>query len=399
MFFRPQAVSSDGSLIDELLGRSVVEVIPSKESLKKLLLSGKRLRVKLGIDPTSPDMHLGRSVALLKMKDFERLGHLVVFIVGDFTGVIGDTSDKESERPMLGPETVETNKKKYFKQAGKLLDMQRAESRYNSEWLSKLNYHDVGEHADRFSLSDFIARDLIKKRLNEGKRVSLREVLYPLMQGYDSVAVKADVEIGGTDQRFNLLAGRTLQSHYKQEPQHVIILGPLLPGTDGRKMSSSWGNTINLTDEPSDMFGKIMSIPDDLIEPYFVHTTRIPLDQVKEILSGHPKDAKIALAKEIVRMYHGTEAAEKSKTDFETAFSKKEAPEDVKEVKTYGTLRDTLVKNEIVPSNSEFARLVIAKAIYLKSSGEDVKISDGNAPALLGKTYRIGKHRFVKIVK
>jgi len=386
------------ALIDELLSRSVVEIIPSKDSLRKDLVSGKRLRIKLGIDPTSPHLHLGRSVALLKMLDFQKLGHHIIPIVGDFTGVIGDTSDKESERPMLSAEEIERNKKKYFEQAGKIINIKKADPRYNSTWLSKLGYHDIGEQADQFSVSDFISRELIKKRIDDGKRVSLREVLYPLMQGYDSVAIKADVEIGGTDQRFNLLAGRTLQEHYEQPPQHVIVIGPLIPGTDGRKMSSSWGNTINLDDEAHDMFGKVMSIPDNLTETYFIHTTRVPIKEIQTFMKGHPKDAKMALAKELVRMYHGEKDAEHAKANFEKTFSKGEIPDDIKEIHSHGSLKDTLVKNGIVASNSEFTRLLVAKAIHQKTGEEDIKVIDGNAPALVGVTYRIGKHRFVKVI-
>jgi tyrosyl-tRNA synthetase len=201
-------ISTDVGAIDELLSRGVTEVIV-KEKLREKLLSGKRLRVKLGIDPTSPNLHIGRAVPLLKLRDFQELGHQIVLIVGDFTAVIGDTSDKESERPMLAREVIEKNKESYLEQAGKILDLDKVEFRYNSEWLEKLDYRQIGEHADCFSVADFIARENIAKRLTEGKRVSLREILYPLMQGYDSVAIEADVELGGTDQRFNLLAGRT----------------------------------------------------------------------------------------------------------------------------------------------------------------------------------------------
>src|SRR3989344_4782534 len=199
----------DERKIEELLSRGVEEVI-EKSSLEKKLKSGKVLRVKLGIDPTSPKLHLGRSIPLLKMRDFQELGHQLVFIVGDFTGVIGDTSDKDSERPMLSPEQIRKNMKDYVKQASRVIDIRKSEVHYNSKWLKKLTYDKIGEQADQFSLAEFNARENIKKRLAEGKRVSLREVLYPLMQGYDSVAIKADVEIGGTDQRFNLLAGRQL---------------------------------------------------------------------------------------------------------------------------------------------------------------------------------------------
>src|SRR3989338_6479351 len=225
-FSRQRPVVADEKKIHELLSRGVSEVVV-KEQLHKKLLSGERLRVKLGIDPTSPDLHIGRSIPLLKLRDFQQLGHQVVLIVGDFTAVIGDTSDKDAERPMLSQETIEKNKKSYFEQAGKILDLSQVEMRYNSEWLKPLNYRQIGEHADLFSVADFIARENIALRLKAGKRVSLRELLYPLMQGYDSVAVTADVELGGTDQKFNLLAGRVLQEHFGQEPQNVVI-GPLI---------------------------------------------------------------------------------------------------------------------------------------------------------------------------
>ncbi len=383
--------------IRELLTRSVEEIIPSPDSLAALLNRGKPLRIKLGIDPTSPHLHIGRAVTLLKLRDFQELGHTIVFIVGDFTGLIGDTSDKESERPMLDPKTVEENKKKYFEQAGKILDLSKVELRYNSEWLGALNYRDVGEHADQFSVSDFISRELIRKRLDEGSRVSLRELLYPLMQGYDSVAVKADVEIGGSDQRFNLLAGRTLQSHFAQTPQHILITGPLLLGTDGRKMSSSWGNTINIEEPPDEMFGKIMSIPDTLVEPYFTHATRVPLSTITEVVAGHPKEAKIALAHEIVRMYGGATAAGKARSAFERTFSKGEIPEQVTSVHlTSGTLVDALIAVGIVSSKTDFRRLIDAGAVSVVPSGE--KITGTRQPEN-GEIIRIGKHRFVKILK
>src|ERR1035437_6652152 len=233
--------------IEELLTRGVSEIIGKKELEDKLHL-GKPLRIKLGIDPTSPNLHLGRSIPLLKLRDFQKLGHIVVFIIGDFTGIIGDTSDQDAERPMLTKEIIDENQKTYFEQVGKIIDLSKAEFHHNSDWLEKLTYREIGEQADCFSVSDFVARENIAKRLEEGKRVSLREVLYPLMQGYDSVAIKADIELGGNDQRFNLLAGRKLQEKYGQEPQS-IIMGPLIEGLDGRKMSSSWGNTINVSSE------------------------------------------------------------------------------------------------------------------------------------------------------
>lgn len=399
MFFKTKAAlpSFDEEKIQTLITRSVAEIIPGVDSLKKLLLSGKKLRIKLGIDPTSPHLHIGRAVTLLKLKDFQNLGHKVVFIIGDATGVVGDTSDKESERPMLTKEQVEKNLESYIGQVTKVLDKSLLEVRHNSEWLLKLDYAEIGNHADAFSVSDFIARDNIRRRLDEGKRVSLREVLYPLMQGYDSVAVEADVELGGTDQRFNLLAGRALQEKAGQSPQHIVMT-ELIVGTDGRKMSSSWGNTINLSDVPTDMFGKVMSIPDSLTEPYFIHCTRVPLDKIAKEISGHPKDAKMRLAHEIVRMYHSSKEADAAEQGFINTFSKGEIPEDVREIPSAGLLRETLVLSGVVSSNSDFARLLLSKSIRLLEEGNEIKIVDAKALAPVGSVFRIGKHRFVKIV-
>lgn len=389
----------DKNKIDEVLNRGVEELI-SRDSLEKKLNSGKKLRIKLGIDPTSPNIHIGRSIPILKLHDFQKLGHQVVFIVGDFTGVIGDTSDKESERPMLSKETIKKNMKGYIQQAGKILDLSKCEFHYNSKWLGKLKYENIGEQADSFSLSDFISRDNIKRRLNAGTRVSLREVLYPLMQGYDSVAIKADIEIGGMDQKFNLLAGRKLQERFGQIPQD-IIMNPLILGTDGRKMSSSWGNVINLKDDPSDMYGKVMSLSDSLIITYFKLTTRVSISEIdqyeEKIKNGkNPKDIKMLLAKELVTMYHSKKEAEKAQENWENTFSKKEIPEDISETKVSGgaLLVDVLLENKIVSSKTDFRRLVDDGAVT--NMDTDEKISSPNEKAKDG-VYRIGKKRFCKI--
>lgn len=395
-------VSTHEGKINETLTRGVSELL-IKEKLEAKLRSGERLRIKLGIDPTSPNLHLGRSIPLLKLRDFQELGHQIVLIIGDFTAVIGDTSDKDSERPMLARDIIEKNKAEYAKQAGKLLDMAKVEFRYNSEWLEKLSYREIGEHADLFSVADFIARDNIHRRLDEGKRVSLREMLYPLMQGYDSVAVKADVEIGGIDQKFNLLAGRPLQEHFGQAPQN-IVMGPLINGLDGRKMSSSWGNVINVSDEPAVMYGKVMSMHDEQVVEYFTLCTRVPLVEIEAIEKGladqtlHPKDAKMHLAREIVSMYHSKDDAIKAEENWVNTFSKGEAPEDVVEVKAEDTLRETLIKNGIVSSNSEFSRLILSGAVRrIDTSAGEIKIDSATAPAQSGAVYRVGKHRFIKI--
>lgn len=374
-------------------------MIPSNESLRKLLLSGKKLRIKLGIDPTSPNVHIGRAVTLLKLKDFQDLGHTVVFIIGDATGVVGDTSDKTSERPMLSRAEIEKNLTEYVNQVEKILNKKQLEVRHNSEWLLQLDYAEIGEQANAFSVAEFIARDNIRKRLDEGKRVSLREVLYPLMQGYDSVAVKADVELGGTDQRFNLLAGRTLQEKLGQFPQHVLMT-ELILGTDGRKMSSSWGNTINLNDAPNDMFGKVMSIPDTLIKEYFVHVTRVPFKDIEIITALSPRDAKLALATEIVRMYHSITDAEKARDRFISVFSKGEiSEEDAVEVRftREQSYADALVMAKVVQSKTELRRLISAGAVSSITRTET--IDDLNEVPQDQEILKIGKRRIVKMVK
>ena len=387
--------------IQELLTRGVSEII-GKAELEEKLKSGKPLRIKLGIDPTSPNLHLGRSIPLLKLRDFQKLGHIVVFIIGDFTGIIGDTSDKDSERPMLTKEIIDENKKTYFEQVGKIIDLSKAELHHNSEWLEKLTYREIGEQADCFSVSDFIGRDNIAKRLDAGKRVSLREVLYPLMQGYDSVEVKADVELGGTDQRFNLLAGRKLQEKYGQAPQS-IVMGPLIEGLDGRKMSSSWGNTITVSSEPNDMYGKVMSMVDAQVLTYFELCTRMPMNEVEDIgnklESGelHPKDAKMRLAREIVSFYHGEDKTIKAEEAFIKTFSEKGVPDDAVsvEAKLGALFVDILLSNKIVESKTEWRRLVEEGAVTNALTGE--KVTETSATLQDGITLKVGKRRFIKI--
>jgi tyrosyl-tRNA synthetase len=384
--------------INELLSRGVDEVI-DKDNLAKKLKSGKQLRVKLGIDPTSPNIHVGRAVPLFKLKDFQELGHKIVLIIGDFTGVIGDTSDKDSERPMLTEKEVKQNLKSYIQQAEKVIDIKKCEVHYNSEWLSKLDYHQISKQADVFSLNEFISRENIKKRLDGGRRISLRELLYPLMQGYDSVAIKADVEIGGTDQRFNLLAGRELQRHYKQQPQDIIT-NPLIEGLDGRKMSSSWGNTINLFDPANEMFGKVMSLQDELIIKYFVLTTRVDLSKIeifkKELeAGGNPRDYKIKLAFEIVRFYHSGNDAKKAQEYFIKTFSKKETPNDIAEIKpTDYNILTVLLESKLCSTKSEARRLVDQNGLKINKK----TVSDLELIVKSGDVIRKGKRFFVKVI-
>jgi len=388
----------DKNRIQELLARGVEEVI-DRAHLEKKLQSGKQLRIKLGIDPTSPNLHVGRSIPLLKLRDFQELGHKIIFIIGDATGVIGDTSDKDSERPMMKREMIKQNLKTYAQQVGKILDVKKCEIQYNSEWLDKLGYAEIGEHAEVFSAHEMITRENIKKRMDAGSRVSFRELFYPLMQGYDSVAIRADVELGGTDQRFNLLAGRELQRHFGQEPQD-IVMGPLLEGTDGRKMSSSWGNTINLTDEPNDMFGKVMSIPDNLIIKYLTLATRAPMAEVKRYekemaKGGNPRDYKVKLAIELVRMYHGDRAASAAEAYFVKTFAKKEAPDEMPELtpSAYDIIT-VLVEAGFASSKGDARRALAGGGV--KVNGE--KISALETTVDKGDVVQKGKRFFVRIL-
>lgn len=382
----------------ELLNRGVQEII-DKTNLENKLKSKKQLRVKLGIDPTSPNLHLGRVIPLLKLRDFQELGHKVIFIVGDFTGLIGDTSDKENERPMLTEKTVKENLKTYIKQVAKIININKAEIYYNSEWLKKLGYLDIGNQANIFSLNEFISRENIKQRLNKGKRISLRELIYPLMQGYDSVKVRADVEIGGTDQRFNLLTGRDIQKLYGQKPQDIIT-NPLIQGLDGRKMSSSFGNTINLLDSANDMFGKIMSLKDEFIIKYFTLSTRVPLEIINEYetslkTGANPRDIKIKLGFEIVQMYHSKEKAKIAKDYFIKTFSKKQVPVNIPKIKPKEyNLVSILTEAKLVKSKSEARRVIKQKGIKINN-----KIVE-NAEELVApnSVLQKGKIKFIKIL-
>lgn len=390
-------IDTNPDKIAELLTRGVAEIV-GQEDLEKKLQSGKQLRIKLGIDPTSPNIHLGRSVPLLKLRDFQNLGHKIVFIIGDFTGVIGDTSDKDSERPMLTPETIKKNLKTYIDQASKIIDIKKAEINYNSAWLKKLTYAEIGTQADAFSLHEFISRENIAKRLDAGKRISLRELLYPLMQGYDSVQVKSDVEIGGTDQRFNILAGRQLQKLYKQAPQSVVT-NPLVEGLDGRKMSSSYGNTVNLFDTPNDMYGKLMSLKDEFIIPYFILTTRVSLEEIntyEEKLKQdiNPRDIKMKLAFEITKMYHTEKDAQLAQDYFINTFTKKEIPDEMPVFKmNQKDIVSVLVDSGLTSSKSEARRTIEQRGV--KINGEVV--IDLKSEVKSGDTIQKGKIHFLRV--
>ncbi|MBP9058672.1 MAG: tyrosine--tRNA ligase [Candidatus Pacebacteria bacterium] len=388
----------DEGKIKEVLERGVEEVFVKSE-LEKKLRSGERLRIKLGIDPTGPNIHIGRATALRKLRAFQDMGHKAVFIVGDFTAQIGDASDKLSKRPMLTKKDIKKNLKDYKKQIGKIIDLRKAEFHFNSKWLSKLRFDDVALLAETFSVQQMLNRRNFSDRMEKQEEISLREFLYPLMQGYDSFAVKADFEIGGFDQLFNLKAGRIIQKHFGQKEQDIMTL-QMLEGTDGRKMSTSWGNIITIVDEPSDMFGKVMTIRDELITKYFLLCTDYSREKISEIEDAikngqNPKNFKMELAKEIVRIYHGQKEAEKAEGFFVKTFEKKEIPDEVEEI-SFGEdkVADRLIKEKIVSSRTELIRLIKDGAITNLDKDKKVEREDDLKER---GTYRIGKHRFIKV--
>lgn len=360
----------------------------------KKLNSGKKLRVKFGIDPTKPDIHLGHTVPLLKLREFQELGHKAVLIIGDFTAQIGDPSGQSAERKPLTEKEVKANMKHYLEQAGQVVDLKKAEITYNSKWLKKLNGGSFAKLLSLVSVQQILEREDFKKRLESGKSLRVHEILYPVLQGYDSVMVKADVEIGGTDQKFNLLTGRTLMERFSMAPQDIMTV-PLIEGTDGvRKMSKSFGNYIGINDAPDDMFGKIMSIPDTLIKKYFTLLTNAEMPTVE-----NPRDAKLALAREIVKTHYTEAKAEKAKEYFIKTFSKKETPEEI-EVKIIssdtlanGGTTTILVAIGASKSNSEARRLIDQGAV--KADGKLVK--DPNEKRKDGDVLKVGKHRFFKL--
>jgi tyrosyl-tRNA synthetase len=390
----------------EQIKRRTVEIIPEEELLRKLERScrtGEPLRVKLGIDPTAPDIHLGFSIVLRKLRDFQDLGHIAVLIVGDFTARIGDPSGRKTARPMLSPEEIERNMKTYTEQAFKILDPdpERIEIRYNSEWLAAMTFQDVLELTSKYTVARMLERDDFEQRFREGAAITIREFLYPLAQAYDSVAVRADVELGGTDQRFNLLVGREIQERYGQEPQ-VVVITPLIEGTDGvRKMSKSYGNYIGITEPPGEMFGKLMSIPDALIEKYVTLLTDLDWEMLSK---EHPMEQKKRLAFEVVKRYHGEEAARGAQEEFERVFSRRERPQDVPRVKIPNeklrkdstiSIVDLLESSGLVSSRSEARRLIEQGAVELDgfkidSIEADVKLEDG-------MLLRVGKRRFAEL--
>lgn len=401
--------------IDEqvaLLRRGTIEII-SEEDLKAKLALGRPLRVKLGVDPTVAHVTLGWAVVLRKLRDFQRLGHTACLIIGDFTSMIGDPSGKSKTRPQLTREQVQANVEAVSKQVYKILDPEKTEIYFNKDWLGKMTFEDVIRLTSRYTVARILERDDFSKRLAEQRPIAMHEILYPLCQGFDSVEIKADIELGGNDQKFNNLVGRNLMAQYDLEPQ-IVILSPLLLGTDGKeKMSQSLGNFISVIDTPQDMYGKTMSIPDELMENWFTLCTDVPLDEVADLMakskSGelNPRDVKRRLAKEIVELYHSKEAAQEADDYFIKTFSEKQRPVDAEEF---------VVPTDLVGDDGLIGLSQVVLAAGLAKSGgnakdlmkagavslDDEKITDvGQRFALgdlQGKLLRVGKVQFRQLV-
>ncbi|MGB9711971.1 MAG: tyrosine--tRNA ligase [Dissulfurimicrobium sp.] len=394
----------------ELIKRGVVEVIDEQgleAKLKKAVETGRPLRVKAGFDPTAPDLHLGHTVLIQKMRHFQELGHHVIFLIGDFTGLIGDPTGKSETRPALTREQVQENARTYREQIFKVLDPGRTEIAFNSKWMEGMRSIDMIRLCAKHTVARMLERDDFKKRFHAQRPICIHEFIYPLIQGYDSVALHADVELGGTDQKFNLLIGRHLQKEYGQEPQ-VVITTPLLEGLDGvNKMSKSLGNYIGITESPRDMFGKLMSISDELMFRYYELLSNLPLDVIEDLKTGikegrlHPKDLKLDLAAELVARFHGEEAAQSARMGFEAQFGQGEIPEDIPAVEIPSGrapvyLPKLLKDAGLVKSTSDARRLIRQGAVSLggrKVSTEEIEIEDG------GGVLRVGKMRFLRLIK
>ena len=391
-----------------LISYGVADLLPEdefKKKLEKAVATNTPLIVKLGLDPTAPDIHLGHTVVLRKLKLFQDFGHKVIILIGDFTARIGDPTGKSVTRPPLTEEQVITNAKTYQEQIFKVLDPEKIEVRFNSEWLSKLDFADVLKLASKYTVARMLERDDFHKRYTEGRPISIHEFMYPLMQGYDSVALKADVEFGGTDQTFNLLMGRHLQGE-EGMPEQTIITMPILEGLDGvQKMSKSLGNYIGISEAPSEMYGKAMSIPDELMMRYFMLVTDMSIEEQeqlsKDLESGaaHPRDVKMKLAHTIVRLYHGEEAANFGQEEFIRVFQKHAMPTDIPEYKVAVTEEPVFVPQllsdaGLTASNGEARRSIKAGAFKIdgeKCNEEHIVLKDG-------MVLQVGKRKFIKIV-
>ena len=389
------AVITDEKKIDEILSRGVEDIFV-KESLKKKLLSGKKLKMYLGIDPTGPTLHMGHAIPLKKLKQFQELGHQIILLMGDFTAMIGDPTDKLAARRQLSHEEVLNNLKKYKKQASVFLKFtgeNKAEFKFNSKWLSKMKFEDVLNLASKMTVEQMLKRDMFTRRSEEGKPIFIHEFMYPLMQGYDGVAMDVDVEIGGNDQMFNMLTGRNLSSQILNKDKSVITM-KLLEDNTGKKMGKTEGNMITFEDSPFHMFGKVMSWSDSLIEKGFELCTDVLEIDKKQ----NPRDLKMKLAYEIVKIYHGEKKAKQAEKNFIKTFQKKEIPDEIEEIKCSRgeLLADVLVKNKVLSSKGEWRRMVLGNAVHDLIKKQN--IIDLNLKTSDELILKIGKKRFVKIV-
>jgi len=392
----------------EIIKRGTVEIVPEQELVEKLKKSRQTntpLRIKLGCDPTRPDLHLGHSVILRKLRQFQDLGHHVILIIGDFTALIGDPTGQNKTRPSLTSEEIMENAKTYLDQAGKILDRNKTEIVYNSDWLGPITFEGVIKLSSKLTIARMIERDDFSKRFSNNEPISLHEFLYPLAQGQDSVHLKSDVELGGTDQKFNLLVGRDLQRDDGQEPQ-VCLMMPLLEGTDGSlKMSKSYDNYIGISEEPGEMYGKVLSIPDDLIYRYFELVTDLPtveLSGIKDKVAADPRNTKHELAFRITRMYHGKEAAAEARKRFEQTVINKEIPDDAPEFEfkpgTTHRLLDIISQAQLTQSNGETKRMIKQGGISIN----DDKIDDINHVITFSEgdslNLKVGKRKYAKLI-
>ncbi len=393
----------DKEKIKRLLFRNVQEVV-DYQHLEKRLLKGEKLRVKHGVDPTGPQIHLGRAITLWKLREFQELGHQIVLILGDYTAQIGDPSDKLHKRPFLSEKQIKKNLKNYKKQISQVLNAGKIEWHRNSKWLGKLKPRKLDELADLFSVQQMVARRNFKTRWESQEDISLREFHYPLYQGYDSVMIKADVEVGGNDQLFNLLAGRKIQQAYDQEPQDIMTF-KMLEGLDGNKMSTSQGNVVNITALPKDQYGKLMSMKDDMILRYFRLCTQLTDAEIKDIeeqikKGANPRDLKARLSFEIVKLYHGENQAKSAEKEFNRVFRDKRLPEDIpvyKINKERFKLIDVLVEAKLTVSKGEARRLIEQGGVKINDKVfKDWQYEFKPKP---GMVIKVGKRRFIKLIK
>jgi len=392
------------AIVEDILTRGVENIIPGEDELRKLLSSDKVLNIYLGIDPTAPHIHVGHAFVLRKLQQFVHLDHNVIFLIGDFTTRVGDTSDKDTERPMLTEEQINENFKTFKAQAEKVVDFSRVKLVHNSEWLSKLTFADVINLSGHFSVNDFSSRELIRKRLDAGTRVALPEVLYPIMQGYDSYHLDADIQLGGTDQTFNMQAGRTLNKRLRDKESFIIASG-FLTGTDGRKMSKSWGNAIWMDDEPEQVYGKTMSISDDLIVEYFTYATSLPLSEIDKIKTqlengDHPMEIKKRLARQMVLELNSEAAVEIAEANFGSTVQDKTAGDDAPVFETEANLDiDALLAfmlaKGIASSKSDIKRVNDQNGVYLDE--KQINLFELSELESGQHQLRIGKRRYIKL--